>query len=633
MDADYSFEVEPYKHGVVITSLYVGYIDTMERSPKHIVIPETIDGKPVLAVKRLFRWLDEYEFGVSCPLESIIIPDTVEEFGERLFLCCKNLKEITIPKNLKKIGKKAFFDCSALESIELPEGITELEDETFFFSGIQSITAPKVEKLGNKVFYGESFNTVDGFFIVGSCLVKYTGQESHVEIPEDVSFVADLCFSENQSIEVLTFHQNVKVVQKESCSYCQNLKEVHFLNSMAELPASTFQDCGSLEKVTLPNTLKTIEEAAFSHCTSLKEISLPSSVTHLEKESFMDCASLEEIVIPSHIVEIQKDAFKNCKSLRQVVLPDSLTLLAEGTFQACLSLTSITLPKGVGTLLWDTFSDCTSLKEINICGDSITVRPMAFGGCTEISVINPFHQSVLQQLPQESQCKVLLNQLEQWDKVEESTQKIIESFLKNNISLNALLLEESTEESKSLLHSLGIVEQSTTSESNSFQTLWYYEKGEDGLRILGYKGQETSVTIPHKTPDGERITSVGYGKECSFQNLEKILLEEGIETVEANTFYHCDKLKEIVLPETLENIGRAAFFSCTGLTTVTLPSKITALKDSTFSGCSSLTRVTLPETLEKIGHSAFSDCSQLVKPENLNSVKSVHQCAFLRCPF
>lgn len=72
--------------------------------------------------------LDRYCFWDS-GLDSIIIPNNVEEIGESSFRGCSNLKYVSFPPSVKRINGLAFDNC-ALDSVSLP-GLTYIGDHAF----------------------------------------------------------------------------------------------------------------------------------------------------------------------------------------------------------------------------------------------------------------------------------------------------------------------------------------------------------------------------------------------------------------------------------------------------------------------------------------------------------------------
>ena len=67
----------------------------------NVVIPEKIDGKPVISI------------------------------GEKAFMCFSELMSITLPDRLTSIGDSAFHRCSELTSITIPDGVTSIGVKAF----------------------------------------------------------------------------------------------------------------------------------------------------------------------------------------------------------------------------------------------------------------------------------------------------------------------------------------------------------------------------------------------------------------------------------------------------------------------------------------------------------------------
>ena len=68
---------------------------------------------------------------IGISLESITLPDTLEELYCSCFESCLSLESITLPKGLKKFPERAFLGCKSLQGIALPDGITEIPEDAF----------------------------------------------------------------------------------------------------------------------------------------------------------------------------------------------------------------------------------------------------------------------------------------------------------------------------------------------------------------------------------------------------------------------------------------------------------------------------------------------------------------------
>lgn len=87
------------------------------------IIPSKIKGVKVRSIgKGAFK---------GCSIESIIIPDSVEEIGPKAFADCGMLLSVSIPPSVKRIEKKAFYGCSRLGKIEIPTGVESTGKKAF----------------------------------------------------------------------------------------------------------------------------------------------------------------------------------------------------------------------------------------------------------------------------------------------------------------------------------------------------------------------------------------------------------------------------------------------------------------------------------------------------------------------
>ena len=101
-------------------------------------------------------------------------------------------------------------------------------------------------------------------------------------------------------------------------------------------------------------------------------------------------------------------------------------------------------------------------------------------------------------------------------------------------------------------------------------------------------------------------------------NIQSIIIGEGITVVGENAFRNCKAAESLTLPNTLVEIKRYGFGSCEGLTGVTLPNSLTTIGTYAFRYCIGLTEITIPQNLTN-GGSGFSGCTGLVSATVLSS--------------
>ena len=133
------------------------------------------------------------------------------------------------------------------------------------------------------------------------------------------------------------------------------------------------------------------------------------------------------------------------------------------------------------------------------------------------------------------------------------------------------------------------------------------------------------------------------GAGRSFRKYISLMLPEGLEEIEQEAFWGCEKMQgTLILPSTLKKIGWAsfegtgfshlklpegleiiedfAFGSCINfLDTLVIPSSVTQIRTGAFANCRQLTAVILPAGLQGIMGDAFAGCSSLDYIECLGS--------------
>lgn len=179
----------------------------------------------------------------------------------------------------------------------------------------------------------------------------------------------------------------------------------------------------------------------------------------------------------------------------------------------------------------------------------------------------------------------------------------------------------------------------------------------------------TSVRIPG---------TVSYVHENAFEgciNLKKVVLEEGVTSIEGLAFSGCIELSEVHLPDSLCKIGSSAFMGCNSLDVgklyipactdfdifnpfdgcknvpktiyssdktvlfysdlhleqISVPDSVEKIHESAFAFRRELTSVTLPSGLKEIGPYAFSGCMKLRSIEIPEGVETIGCWAFNGC--
>ncbi|MBO4425812.1 MAG: leucine-rich repeat domain-containing protein [Clostridiales bacterium] len=286
-----------------------------------------------------------------------------------------------------------------------------------------------------------------------------------------------------------------------------------------------------------------------------------------------DCRNdIENIVITDGVASIGGWAFTLCKNVKSVSIPVSVKSIGKGSFDTCYNLTSITIPDSVTSLGNWAFNSCTSLTSITIPNSVTSIGMYAFQDCTSLTEVT---------MP-----------------------KSLHETLVNNGTFSDAF-------------------------NGISPTFHLYESGYCGNPSVN-GGKDVTWTLD----DEGNLTISGNGaiKDSSFyyrEDINTVVIEEGITSISRWAFDHCTSLKTITLPETLASISAYAFDGCTSLTSITIPNNVTSISPCAFYGCTSLESISMP-SVTTIDGSAFKRCTSL-ESISMPSVTTIGITAFQGC--
>lgn len=422
-----------------------------------------------------------------------------------------------------------------------------------------------------------------------------------------------------------------------------------------------FADLSELETLIIPESVDSIGDSAFINCTKLTTLTLPKQV-----ENFGNYPILKHIEIdPETGAETSKfmtgayDMFSGCESLTAIELPEGAGgFEGGGGFYGCTSLKSLYISSTVCMLhdgnhggfegdIETSLDSCTSLETITIHPDNKNYEMVDGALLGEIYMTYTGESEPCEK----SDLVCYLNNSDTSYKVPDSVEKICAYAFNNSTSLEEIILPEGLESisrgafynctSLQSLHIPASVEnityapydggletfhncislkEITVDEANENYrsidgVLYSYSDSSSVLMKYPAAKEGTSFTVPE-------VVNICGRAFANSQNLEEVIIPEGITCINNTCFYDCKALKTISLPSTLEYIFYAAFYECTSLTDVVLPESLTYIEGSAFYNCSSLGALNIPANVSSIGEYAFENYSGLteitVDPANEN---------------
>lgn len=186
-------------------------------------------------------------------------------------------------------------EVTQLASINLPD-VTAIGAQAFYIcSNLTSITAPKVQSIGDWGLQGTAITSID------------------MPLLKEAGFAA--------------FHSTA-------------LTEVS-LPSLETAGSALFMDCKQLRTVDLPK-LQNLKNQLFDRCTSLVSVNVPAA-TSMSNEVFCDCSELVSITLSGVTELLTYGGFAGCTKLENVTLGSVITKVNANLFDGEALSSNITL--------------------------------------------------------------------------------------------------------------------------------------------------------------------------------------------------------------------------------------------------------------------------------------------------
>ncbi|MGN0534030.1 MAG: leucine-rich repeat protein [Eubacterium sp.] len=126
-----------------------------------------------------------------------------------------------------------------------------------------------------------------------------------------------------------------------------------------------------------------------------------------------------------------------------------------------------------------------------------------------------------------------------------------------------------------------------------------------------YCGETKTLTISGSGSIYDYNNSAKYHFSNFYNDVEKLVIADGITEIGDNDFSECANLKEVDIPASVTALGTDAFSDCSMLDNVILPDSLKTIGSYSFYRCSNLKQIIIPKGVESIGQSAFLSCGNL----------------------
>ena len=536
-------------------------------------------------------------FNYCYSLESITIPESVTSIGSEAFNYCCGLRSVTFGENsqLTSIGDYAFLGCYSIESITIPASVTSI-GEWAFVECYRLVEVWNLSKLnitagsednGYVGYYAKRVETEpsesyvytdeNGYVIYYDgkvkALINYTGNETKLTIPDDITELNCFALSDCYNITSVTFGENSQLtsIGDGAFNWCESLESITIPDGVISIGDWAFCCCAKLTSITIPDGVKSIGNYAFEECTALESITIPGSVLSIGDNAFKECTALKNITIPGSVLSIGDNAFKECTALESAIIADGVTSIGDNAFYNCTSLVNVSLPDSLTSISFNTFYGCANLQTYD-------------DGTAYYLGNSENHYLIL--------VSVISKEITSFT-IDDKTK-----FIWNSAFSECRVLEN-IENTQNILNI--------------------------GSRAFEHCNSLTTFSIP------QGVTTIEDGTFFCCTNMQTITIPDTVTSIGQSAFEGCNNLKSISIPNGVTSIGNKAFYECKKLENIIIPDGVTFIRYDTFNGCESLEWVSLPESVYYINQFAFKNCSSLKSIIIPSVVTDIAVAAFLHC--
>lgn len=571
-------------------------------------------------------------------IKKIIFPPKLKVISYSIFDFTSTVEEMYLPASLESVNKDLFV-VQPIENLTIEPGIvalTQSKDGSVYHkdgalmyvpSSNDNITIAKKTKSIPTGLIQKSHNLKEilvetnhsTFYVYGKIL--YQKPHKLYSVPGGIkhAVIDPLCdsFAENafsySNVKTVDFNgANVSVLSQELFYRCGLLETIKFSVPITSLEMSCLARCSLKgQKLVFDENLNVFLNTVFTGSQFISiDMSKCEKIKKIYHRVFDECYYLEEALLPPCCESIYIDSFKNCKSLTSIKIPVNLFDINESLFEGCISLKEVIFERGssVKIIMANAFKNC-NISSIVIPNSVTKLQTSCFEG-------NSFMTDF--EFESEESCLLEVSSGAFSGCKEVTTIK----FGKNLKSISSGAFNKM----------LKLKEIIISAQNNNLRSIDGVVYSKDIKTLIICPCGITEMTI-HKN-----VTQLAKGSFLGCELLESIVLPDvlKLDTIPEESFYGCITLKSIKIPQYVRNVSSNAFASCVSLSDAEFAnnSRLEEIGSSSFNGCKNLSSISFGEesNIKRIESNAFDGCTKLSKFDFADSLLSIGDKAFTKCP-
>ena len=460
------------------------------------------------------------------------------------------------------------------------------------------------------------------FVIDGLTLVKYTGHEANLTVPDTIETIGKEAFAGNVSLRSVTLLDPCRTVDYAAFENCSNLQVVNLPRSVRTIGSSAFSGCTSLYSINIPDKVDDIGSGSFAACPSLSSIdvspvnpnflcsdgvlytgdgkeivqylagrasstyAMPLSIEKIREYAFWGAENLTGVAISSNVHEIEEYSFANCPALSAIIIPPSVTKIQAYAFSDCENLRSAVIPTSVGYIDDLAFYMSDGVKVQFVEPDSPLLTPqvaaVSGAGLTGTAAANEAANADANAAEgtdgangsdagsaAETAGPVLIDYEENILPGELGSTKIVGS--------KAVLLMSPSMKAKDSYNLNKAELEDGIADSNLKNT-----GREEPFSIIRsvldrYNGSDANVDIPSD------VIRIGNRSLYKNNTIETVSIPDSVRSIGDFAFAR-STLKSVKIPDSVDTIDYAAFYQCNDLEDVSIPGSVETIELGAFLG-------------------------------------------------